>query len=64
MIRRGERGWVGKGGPSWSPAGMGGSRAVSEMNGKHAPPTGDREGPPNPTSSSLAPTDSVGFFLD
>jgi hypothetical protein len=44
--------------------GEGSSLAVSEMNGQHAPPTGDREGPPNPTSSSLAPTDGVGFFLD
>jgi hypothetical protein len=28
---------------------------VSEMNGPHAPPTGDHESPPNRTSSSLAP---------
>ncbi len=37
--------------------------AVSEMNRQHAPPTGDHEGPPNPTSSSLAPTDGDGLFL-
>jgi hypothetical protein len=52
--------------PSWSPAGDGSVilfLAVSEMNGQHAPPTGDHEGPPNPTSSSLAPTDGAGLFL-
>ena len=31
-----------------------------EMHGQHAPPTGDREGPPFPTSSSLAPTGGDG----
>jgi hypothetical protein len=36
---------------------------VSEMNGPHAPPTGDHESPPNRTSSSLAPTDGDGLFL-
>ena len=34
--------------------------AVSEMNGKHPPATGDRESPPFPTSSSLAPTGGDG----
>jgi hypothetical protein len=57
MIRRGERGWVGLGGPSWSLVGMGSSLDVNEVNAKHTPPTGDHEGPPNPASSTLAPTD-------
>jgi len=45
MIRRGERGWVGKGGPLWSPVGDGGSGSVPrvEMNGD----TGDHKGPPS-----------------
>jgi hypothetical protein len=37
--------------------GDGSSLDVNEMNAKHVPPTGDHEGPPNPTSSTLAPTD-------
>jgi hypothetical protein len=36
--------------------GDGSSLDVNEMNAKHVPPTGDHEGPPNPTSSTLAPT--------
>jgi hypothetical protein len=48
--RRGERGWVGKGGPLWSPAGDGSAAlflSVNEMNGQDAPPTGDHKGPPS-----------------
>ena len=37
--------------------GDGSSLDMNEMNAKHTPPTGDHEGPPNPTSSTLAPTD-------
>ncbi len=36
---------------------------VSGMDGQHAPPTGDHESPPNPASSTLAPTDGDGLFL-
>ncbi len=36
--------------------GDGSSLDESEMNGLHAPPTGDHEGPHNSTSSTLPPT--------
>src|SRR6266566_160037 len=40
-----------------------GGRTQESPNGQHAPPTGDHEGPPFPTSSTLAPTDGDGLFL-
>src|SRR5437763_4121179 len=46
---------VGRGGPSWSPA----SCSADSFPGKHdsTPTPGDHKGPPNPSSSALAPTD-------
>ncbi len=54
-ICRGEGGGVGKGGPLWSPA-VGRLKTSASMNGSHAPPTGDRKGPPHIHPATLAPT--------
>src|ERR1700680_3027923 len=55
-VRRGERGWAGRGGPLWAPASSSFGSPVREKD--YPPhPAGDRKGPPNPTSSALAPTD-------
>ena len=61
-IRRGESGGERKGGPLWSPAGWGVivlPQDWSKMN-RYA---GDHKGPPNPTSSALAPTDRSASWL-
>src|ERR1700680_4931393 len=57
-VRRGERGWAGRGGPLWSPASC---SFVSPVRETDPPPhpAGDHKGPPNPTSSALAPTDHL-----
>jgi len=36
----------------------------SSMKGSYPPPTGDHKGPPNPASSTLAPTDVDELFID
>src|SRR5436309_4776824 len=62
-IRRGESGGERKGGPLWSPAGWGVivlPQDWSKMN-RYA---GDHKGPPNPTSSALAPTDHPASALE
>ena len=61
-IRRGEGGREWKGGPLGSPAGWGGGR-VSPRYQPEEQDAGDHKGPPNPTSSSLAPTDRPALGL-
>ena len=55
-IRRGERGWAGRCGPSRSPASC---SPGTHLGGRRSPPppTGDHKGPPNLSSTTLAPTD-------
>jgi hypothetical protein len=60
VIRRGEGGAERKGGPLWSPVGMG---ALMLERSEMTMATGDHKGPPHPTSSALASTDSDGLFL-
>src|SRR5437660_10320368 len=66
-FRRGEGGWE-DGWWAFMVARRGSPEDVgSSMNGPYPPSTGDHKGPPNPTSSTLAPTDlriSRGFSYD
>src|SRR6266566_8478773 len=57
MIRRGERGWVGKGGPLWSPVGDGGSGSVPRVERderRHGRP----KRPSQTHRTTIAPTES------
>src|SRR2546421_830852 len=59
--RRGESGGERKGGPLWSPASCSSGFHLENTTTPH--PAGDHKGPPNPTSSSLAPTDRPAPYL-
>ncbi len=65
MLRRGEGGWDGLGGPLWSP--VPGGRFAAQRADRlgtvgHTSPAGDHKGPPIHPSSSLAPTEhSISF---
>src|SRR5437764_15428925 len=67
--RRGERDGVGRRGPFWQGS-LGDFHArvlfialTSWATSSYHPPTGDHKGPPNPTSSALAPTDQLACCL-
>jgi hypothetical protein len=63
MIRRGECGWVDVGWAFMVARGWGDIARLSRSSVHRRSTAGDHEGPPNPTSSTLAPTSFDELFL-